>query len=72
MKKSREKLGQILLKEGLITEEQLDKAIEIQKKEGTRLGETLINLGIVTEKDIVINKHWACACDACRVRADTA
>ncbi len=54
MKKSREKLGQILLKEGLITEEQLEKALAIQKKESTRLGETLINLGIVTEKDIVI------------------
>jgi len=54
MKKSREKLGQILLKEGLITEEQLEKAIEIQKKEGNRLGDTLINLGIVTDKDIVI------------------
>ncbi|MCX5693207.1 MAG: type II secretion system ATPase GspE [Candidatus Omnitrophica bacterium] len=54
MKKSREKLGQILLKEGLITEEQLEKAIEIQKKDGARLGDTLINLGIVTEKDIVI------------------
>jgi general secretory pathway protein E len=54
MKKSREKLGQILLKEGLITEEQLEKAIEIHKKDGARLGETLINLGIVTEKDIVI------------------
>nr|MBU1328158.1 type II secretion system ATPase GspE [Candidatus Omnitrophota bacterium] len=54
MKKSREKLGQILLSEGLITEEQLDKAIEIQKKEGSRLGETFINLGILTEKDIVV------------------
>jgi type IV pilus assembly protein PilB len=54
MKKSREKLGQILLKEGLITEEQLEKATEIQKKDGKRLGETLINLGIVTDKDIVI------------------
>src|SRR3989338_4355671 len=54
MKKSKEKLGQILLKEGLITEEQLEKAVEIQKKEGTRFGETLINLGILTEKDIVI------------------
>ena len=54
MKKSKEKLGQILLKEGLITEEQLEKAIEIQKKDGTRLGETLINLGILTEKDIVV------------------
>ena len=54
MKKSKEKLGQILLKEGLITEEQLEKAIEIQKKDGTRLGETPINLGILTEKDIVV------------------
>ena len=54
MKKSREKLGQILLVEGLVTEEQLEKAIEIQRKEGKRLGETLINLGIVTEKDIVV------------------
>ncbi|MDO8602952.1 MAG: type II secretion system ATPase GspE [Candidatus Omnitrophota bacterium] len=54
MKKSREKLGHMLLKEGLITEEQLEKAIDVQKKEGKRLGETLINLGIVTEKDIVI------------------
>jgi len=54
MKKSREKLGQILLIEGLVTEEQLEKAIEIQRKEGKRLGETLINLGIVTEKDIVV------------------
>ena len=54
MKKSKEKLGQILLKEGLITEEQLEKAMEIQKKDGARLGETLINLGILTEKDIVV------------------
>lgn len=54
MKKSREKLGEILIKEKLITEEQLEKAIEVQKKEGKRLGETLINLGILTEKDIVI------------------
>ena len=54
MKKSKEKLGQILLKESLITEEQLEKAIEIQKKDGTRLGETPINLGILTEKDIVV------------------
>lgn len=54
MRKSKEKLGQILLSEGLVTEEQLEKAIDIQKKDGTRLGETLINLGIVTEKDIVI------------------
>lgn len=54
MKKSLEKLGEILMKEKLISEEDLQKAIEVQKKEKTRLGETLINLGLVSEKDIVL------------------
>jgi type IV pilus assembly protein PilB len=54
MKKSRDKLGQILLSEKIITEDQLQKALEVQKKEGLKLGEVLINLGVVTEKDIVI------------------
>ena len=54
MRKYIEKLGEILLKERLITEADLQKAMEVQKKEKTRLGETLINLGIITEKDIVV------------------
>ncbi|MBU1888417.1 MAG: Flp pilus assembly complex ATPase component TadA, partial [Candidatus Omnitrophica bacterium] len=54
MKKSGDKLGQILLKEKIITEEGLDKALEVQKKEGGKLGELLINIGLVSEKDIVI------------------
>lgn len=54
MKKSRDKLGQILLNEKIITEEQLQKAIEVQKKEGGKLGDVFINLGLVSEKDIVI------------------
>ena len=35
MKKSKDKLGKILLNEKVITEEELKKAIEVQKKEGT-------------------------------------
>lgn len=54
MKKSKDKLGQILLNEKIITEEQLQRALEVQKKEGAKLGDILVNLGLVSEKDIVI------------------
>jgi len=47
-------LGQILIKRGMITKEQLQNALELQAKEGGVLGETLINLGYVTERDIVV------------------
>ena len=54
MRKSKDKLGEILLSEKIITEEELQKALEIQKKEGTKLGEVLVNIGLISEKDIVI------------------
>ena len=46
------KIGSILLSENLITKEQLEKALEVQKKEGGRLGSILIKLGYVDEKKI--------------------
>jgi type IV pilus assembly protein PilB len=54
MLKSRLKLGELLLREGLITEEKLQKAVQAQKQEGGRIGETLVRLGFVTEKDIAM------------------
>lgn len=48
------KLGAILVQESLISEDQIKKVIEIQKKEGGRIGEILVKLGMVTEKDIVV------------------
>lgn len=54
LRKSRLKLGELLIKQGLITEEQLQKAIQVQKREGKRIGEVLIKLGLITEKDIVV------------------
>ncbi|MBL7130168.1 MAG: Flp pilus assembly complex ATPase component TadA [Candidatus Omnitrophica bacterium] len=54
LRKSRLKLGEFLVKEGLISEEQLQKAIKTQKQEGKRIGEVLVKLGLVTEKDIVV------------------
>ncbi len=47
------KLGEILLQKAMITEEQLIRAIEVQKKEHGRIGEVLIKLGYIREEDIV-------------------
>lgn len=47
-----QKLGQILLKEGLITQNQLDEAIRIQERVNARLGRVLIKLGYVEHKTI--------------------
>ncbi len=46
------KIGELLLKENLITEEQLKKALEYQKEHGGRLGSIMIKLGFVSEEDI--------------------
>jgi type IV pilus assembly protein PilB len=46
--------GQILLKRGLITDEQLRDALEAQKKYGGVLGEILVKLGYLTERDVVV------------------
>ena len=46
---SRLRLGEILVDQGLITEAQLEEAVNIQKKEHGRLGEVLLKLGMVKE-----------------------
>lgn len=47
-----EKLGDILLREGLISPDQLKKALAEQKASGMRLGYTLVKLGFVEETEI--------------------
>jgi type IV pilus assembly protein PilB len=47
------KLGQLLVENHLITEEQLQKALELQSREGGRLGSNLIKLGYLTEEKLV-------------------
>lgn len=47
------KIGQLLLNNKIITETQLNKALELQKKEGGRVGSNLINLGYLTEESLV-------------------
>ena len=46
------KIGEFLQQEGKISQEQLNHALEVQKKEPGKLGSVLIRLGFVTEEDI--------------------
>lgn len=46
------KLGEMLLKAGLISQPQLQEALEAQKKNGGKLGFNLVKLGYVKEDDI--------------------
>ena len=46
------RLGDALVNDGLISEEQLKKALELQKGSGKKLGETLVDAGMVTEENI--------------------
>lgn len=47
-----DKLGTILVKSGVITDDQVKKALEVQKGTNKRLGEILIDLGLVSEMDV--------------------
>ncbi len=48
------RLGDLLLSAGLLDEEQLSRALAVQRqREGTRLGEVLLELGYVTEERMI-------------------
>jgi len=47
------KLGQLLINKKIITGDQLNKALELQKKEGGLVGSNLIKLGYLTEDALV-------------------
>jgi len=47
-----ERIGDLLVSEGLITREQLDRALQEQKQNGTRVGYNLVKLGYVQELEL--------------------
>jgi type IV pilus assembly protein PilB len=51
--KTNERIGDLLVREGLITKEQLEKALAEQKQNGTRVGYNLIKLGFIQELELV-------------------
>jgi type IV pilus assembly protein PilB len=46
------RLGEILIKESLITQDQLSKALEFQRSNGGKLGSCLTKMGFITDDDI--------------------
>lgn len=53
IEKGRKKLGEILVERKMISEDQLQRALDFQDREGGLLGEILVKLGHVNELDIV-------------------
>lgn len=48
----KEKLGELLIAQGFINQEQLNKALTIQKEQGGLMGEILVELGFCSEEDV--------------------
>jgi type IV pilus assembly protein PilB len=46
------RIGDLLIREGLISKEQLDKALQEQKQNGTRVGYNLVKLGFIPEIEL--------------------
>ncbi len=53
LKNPKKRLGDLLLEVGMITQEQLNSAMDNQKKTGEKLGNVLTKLGYVSEDDII-------------------
>src|SRR5271156_5474048 len=47
------RLGEILMERRLITEEDLDRALELQRERGDKLGKILVDLGFVAMRDVL-------------------
>jgi hypothetical protein len=57
---AKRRLGDIIVERGLITEEQLNHALEVQRESGSKLGEVLVELGFITRVGLagVITEQW--------------
>ncbi|WP_165312384.1 GspE/PulE family protein [Vibrio ziniensis] len=49
----RKRLGDLLVEEGIVTDEQIGQALSAQKNTGRKLGDTLIELGFLTEQQML-------------------
>lgn len=49
---AKSRLGLLLIRKGLLTEQQLDNALKIQLQTGQRLGEVLVEQGLLTERQL--------------------
>src|SRR5215467_16224956 len=70
---TQDRLGDMLVREGLITREQLSKALAEQKQSGQRLGYTLVKMGFLPDLDLtkmLAKQHRMPAVDLSRFEVD--
>ncbi|MCK4994764.1 MAG: Flp pilus assembly complex ATPase component TadA [Candidatus Omnitrophica bacterium] len=53
-KGKKKRLGEYLIDKGLVSSDQVKKALDEQKKAGSRLGQTLIELGFLKEDELIV------------------
>lgn len=51
--KLRKRLGDLLVEEGIVSEDQVQQALNAQRNTGRKLGDTLIELGFISEKQML-------------------
>jgi len=67
------RIGDLLLREGLVTQDQLNKALTEQRHNGTRVGYNLVKLGFVKETDLtrmLARQHKMPAVDLTKFQVD--
>ena len=52
---TQERLRELLERDGIVTHEQLQEALELQRESGCLIGEALVDLDFATEEDIAIS-----------------
>jgi len=52
VRKGKKRIGDILVEEGILTEEQLEEALKAAKAENKKIGEAITDLGFASEQDI--------------------
>lgn len=67
MRRERMRLGDLLIKQDVLTEENLKKALELQKGTGKKIGEVLVENGFITEE-----MDRPCTSDTARAQINTA
>ncbi|HEX6925095.1 MAG TPA: type IV-A pilus assembly ATPase PilB [Longimicrobiaceae bacterium] len=68
-----DRIGEIVLREGLVSRQQLDKALEDARANGTRVGYSLVKLGLLSEQELALclaRQHRVSAIDLERVKLD--
>ncbi len=71
--KNSPRIGDLLLREGLVTQEQLNKALSEHRANGSRLGYNLVKLGYVKETDLtrmLARQHKMPAVDLAKFQVD--